>query len=78
MRMVGRICRKDAHARDGGELGPQVAAMISSGGLAARSRGLSRMKMRPVFARALEPLAPIDDMNCSTYGLLADDSATAR
>ena len=29
--------------------------------------------MRPLFSTVLEPLAPMNDMNCSTYGLLADD-----
>ncbi len=36
------------------------------------------MKMRPVFSTVLEPLAPMNDMNCSTYGCCLTMSATAR
>ena len=34
--------------------------------------------MRPLFSTVLEPLAPMNDMNCSTYGCLRTISATAR
>jgi hypothetical protein len=31
-----------------------------------------------LFSTVLEPLAPMNDMNCSTYGCCATTSATAR
>src|SRR2546422_7504114 len=39
--------------------------------------GLRRMNRRPVLGTMLTPPAPIDDMNCSTYGSLRTIAATA-
>jgi hypothetical protein len=36
------------------------------------------MKMRPLFSTVLDPLAPMNDMNCSTRGSRRITSATAR
>ena len=41
------------------------------------SWGLRRMNRRPVLGTMLTPPAPIDDMNCSTYGSLRTIAATA-
>jgi len=42
------------------------------------SRGLSSAKTRPLFSTTLEPLAPMNDMSCTTAGSSRITSATAR
>ncbi len=76
MRMVGRFCGYTRNPGIAASFGRRSSMIWSADGRS--SRGLSRMKMRPVFGTTLIVEAPIDDMSWSTYGLLRTIAAAAR
>ncbi len=50
--------------------------IVSTGGRS--DLGLSRAKTRPLLSTVLAPVAPMNDMSCSTCGFFRMTSATAR